>query len=261
MSKAFQIAVIALSTLLGGCGAGTSGVSTDVIVAAASDLRFALDELSETFAKRHPEWRLRISYGSSGVFFAQLQNGAPYDLYLSADVRYPLGLEEEGLTLEGSLFSYAVGRIVLWAPVSSEIDVSKLGAGTFTDPRLARLAIANPMHAPYGRAAESALRSLGAYDAVGAKLVLGENVAQTLQFVQSGAADAGIVALALALAPAVREEGRFWEVPLDAYPRMEQGGAVMKAATNPDGALAFRAFLLSAEGREMLEGYGFSLPE
>jgi molybdate transport system substrate-binding protein len=122
------------------------------------------------------------------------------------------------------------------------------------------VSIANPEHAPYGRAAVAALRTEGAYDAVQPKLVFGENVAQALQFAQSGAADAGVIALSLALAPAARDKGRFAEVPLGDYPRLAQGGAIMKWAAEPDAARALRAFVLSADGRAILKQYGFSMP-
>jgi molybdate transport system substrate-binding protein len=122
------------------------------------------------------------------------------------------------------------------------------------------IAIANPQHAPYGRAAEAAMRSTGVYDRVAPRLVLGENIAQTLEFVESGAADVGIVALSLAMAPAVRDRGKYWEVPLDAYPRVEQGGAILKRAHGSEAARAFRAFLLSGAGARILRQYGFYLP-
>jgi molybdate transport system substrate-binding protein len=123
-----------------------------------------------------------------------------------------------------------------------------------------RIAIANPQHAPYGRAAEAALRRLGVYDAVKEKLVFGENVAQAAQFVQSGAADAGIIALALAVAPALADEGRYFELPLDAYPRMDQGGIVLDRARDPEAARAFREFVLGSQGRAILKRFGFFLP-
>ena len=222
-------------------------------VAAASDLRFALDEIAAQFQTAHSEIPLDIVYGSSGNFYTQIRNGAPFDLYFSADAAYPRLLADEGLVLEGSQFLYAVGRIVLWRPAG------EVGRQTLLDPSIRKLAIANPQHAPYGRAAEAALESLGVYDKLEPKLVLGENVAQTLQFVQSGGADAGIVALALALAPTV--EGHYWEFPLDSYPRMEQGGAILRDSRNPEAAAAFRDFVLSAKGRQVLARYGFTLPE
>jgi len=128
-------------------------------------------------------------------------------------------------------------------------------------PSVAHIAIANPQHAPYGRAAEAAMRSMGIYDAVQAKLVLGENIAQTLQFIQSGNAEIGIVALSLAVAPIVRPQGRYWEIPLDRYPRMDQGGVILKWAKHRDAARALRAFITEPKGRSMLEKFGFTLPE
>jgi molybdate transport system substrate-binding protein len=140
------------------------------------------------------------------------------------------------------------------------LDIENRGIEALGDPGIRHIAIANPKHAPYGQAAEAALRSLGLYEKVQGKLVFGENVAQTLQFVQTGAADVGIVALALALAPAVRDTGTYWHVPLDAYPRMEQGGAILAHAANPGGAEEFRDFVLSPRGKDLLRRYGFVLP-
>ncbi|HEV3201082.1 MAG TPA: molybdate ABC transporter substrate-binding protein [Bryobacteraceae bacterium] len=221
-------------------------------IAAAADLNFALEEISREFHKTHPATDLRVAYGSSGNFYTQLRNHAPFDLFLSADVEYPRKLAQEGLAVAGSVFVYAVGRIVVWLPAESPLDP----ATALQSSALRHLAIANPQHAPYGRAAEQAMRSLGVYDSVEGKLVLGENIAQTLQFVQSGAADAGIVAMSLAIAPPVRGQGRYWEIPLDRYPKMEQGGVILKES--PD-AREFRSWLL-ADGRPILKRYGFYLP-
>ncbi len=228
-------------------------------VAAAADLRFALDELASQFRAAHPGVDLAITYGSSGNFFAQIQNGAPFDVFLSADVDYPRRLVAAGLASKDSLFDYAVGRIVVWVPATSPLDPAALGIRLLEAASVRHIAIANPQHAPYGRAAESALRSLGAYDRVAPKLVLGENIGQAFEFVESGAAEAGIVALSLALAPAARGHGRYWEVPQEAYPKLEQGGVILSRA--PAGAAQFRAFLLSAEARRTLQQYGFSVPQ
>jgi molybdate transport system substrate-binding protein len=197
---------------------------------------------------------LAIAYGSSGNFYAQIRNQAPFDVFLSADVEYPRKLIQEGIGARDSLFVYAVGRIVVWVPTSSPLDP----ATALRAASVRHVAIANPRHAPYGRAAEAALRSLGVYDSVVGKLVLGENVAQTLEFVQSGAADVGVVALSLALAPPVRDQGRYWEVPLEAYPKIEQGGVILKESK---AAREFRSFLMAAGGRRILKEYGFFLPE
>ncbi len=230
-------------------------------LAAASDLKFALDELVQQFRAKHPEADLQVTYGSSGNFFAQLGNGAPFDVYLSADVAYPRKLAEQGLVHDSGVFLYAVGRIVVWVPRGSPLAVETLGLEALKAPEVKRIAIANPKHAPYGRAAEAALKHQGVHEAVQEKLVLGENIAQTAQFVQSGSADVGIIALALALAPAMKDQGRYWEVPLEAYPRMEQGGAILRRTQELELALAFRDFLLGDEGKALLGRYGFTLPQ
>jgi molybdate transport system substrate-binding protein len=228
-------------------------------VAAAADLKFAMDDMVEAFGKAHPGIVVSVSYGSSGNFLSQIQNGAPFDLFFSADIEYPRRLAEVGLAPKGSEFLYAVGRLVVWAPTSSRVRVER-GVEALTAPEVRRIAIANPTHAPYGRAAEAALRKLGVHDAVKDKLVFGENVAQAAQFVQSGAADAGIIALSLALAPALAGEGSYFEVPLDAYPRMDQGGIVLNRARDPEAARMFRDLVLGAAGRATLKRHGFFLP-
>jgi molybdate transport system substrate-binding protein len=219
-------------------------------VAAAADLNFALPEIARQFRASQPAVETDIAYGSSGNFFAQIGNRAPFDVFLSADVEYPRKLAAAGIGAGNSVFIYAVGRLVVWVPAASPLDP----ATALRDPSVKHLAIANPQHAPYGRAAQAALRTLGLYQSVEPKLVLGENIAQTLQFVESGAADTGIVALSLAMAPPMRDRGRYWQIPLDAYPRVEQGGIILK---DSKAARDFRAFLLSDGGRRILKQYGF----
>jgi molybdate transport system substrate-binding protein len=234
--------------------------STTVRVAAAADLRFALDEAVRRFESAH-DVEVRTSYGSSGTFYAQLLNQAPFDLFLSADVDYPRQLAARGLTLPDSEFTYAVGRLVVWTPATSSLDVAARGLAAAADPAVAHVAIANPEHAPYGRAAVAAMESAGVYNAVRPKLVYGENVQQALQFVQSGAADVGIVALSLALAPAIKPQGRYADVPLETYPRIVQGGVILRWAADAAAARSLRAFLMAAEGRAVLKQYGFFMPE
>ena len=218
-------------------------------IAAASDLNFAMQEIARRFQAAHPVCQVEIVYGSSGNFFTQINNRAPFDIFLSADMDYPGKLAGAG----NQVFTYAVGHIVVWVPSASALEpATALRAST-----LKHLAIANPRHAPYGRAAQAALQTLGLYSALEPKLVLGENVSQALQFVESGAADAGIVALSLALAPPVRPRGRYWEIPASAYPRMDQGGIILK---NSQPAREFRAFLLAEPGRRILKHYGFFVP-
>jgi molybdate transport system substrate-binding protein len=229
-------------------------------IAAAADLKFALDDLVKQFEEKYPATKVNVTYGSSGNFFAQFQNGAPFDLFFSADIGYPRKLAEKGLGAD-DVFLYAIGCIVVWAPKDSPVAVDKLGIKALLEPSIRKIAVANPEHAPYGRAAVAALKALNVYDQVASRLVYGENIAQTAQFVQSGAADVGILALSLAVAPQMRDAGRFWQVPLDAYPRMEQGGIILKSAKNLETARAFRDFVLGDHGREVLKHYGFYLPE
>ncbi len=231
-----------------------------LFVAAASDLKFALDEIVLGFQKTYPDTQVQVSYGSSGSFYSQLSQRAPFDMFFSADVAYPTKLIEAGLGVADSKFSYAVGRIVVWVPTNSPIDPVKLEIESLKQPSIRKIAIANPEHAPYGKAAVAAMRKLGVYDAVKTRLVYGENIAQTAQFVDSGSADIGIIALSLAVAPAMKAKGRYWEVPLDAHPRLEQGGVILPWARNRGGARKLRAFVLSDAGKTVLRRYGFFMP-
>ena len=235
----------------------TDSVAT-VRVAAAANLKFALDEVVARLARRQPSIRIEVAYGSSGSMHAQLRQRAPYDVYLAADVGYPSDLVSRGIGADGDLFTYAVGRIVVWVPGRSMLAIERDGLAALAGA--GRIAIANPRHAPYGQAAEAALRRAGVWNSVSRKLALGENVAQAAQFVQSGAADAGIVAKSLAVAPAMRAAGRFWEIPEAAHPVLEQGGLVLPWAVSRESAFGLRDFLLSDEGRQLLTSHGFGLP-
>ncbi len=233
--------------------------ANELTIAAASDLNFAFKELAGTF-EQQTGTRVKLSLGSSGNFFAQIQNGAPFDLYFSADVRYPEKLVEAGQAVAGSLYRYAVGRIVVWVPASSKLAVESRGLDALADSAVRKIAIANPKHAPYGRAAVAALEHVKLYERVKDKLVLGENISQAAQFVSSGSADAGIVALSLALAPGMKETGRYWEIPIESYPPIEQGAVILKAAKNVEAAEAFLLFLRSPAGQAVMQRYGFTLP-
>ena len=229
-----------------------------VRVAAAADLKFALDDVIARLAKRDPSLRVQTTYGSSGTMHAQLRQRAPYDVYLSADIEYPRDLVSRGVGSSGDLFTYATGRIVAWVPAGSTLPIERDGVRALEGA--ARIALANPRHAPYGRAAEAAMRRAGIWDRVEGRLVLGENVAQAAQFVESGAADAGIIAKSLAVAPALRGKGRFWDIPEDMHPPLTQGGLILPWAASRGAAVRFRDFLLSREGRDILAAYGFGLP-
>jgi molybdate transport system substrate-binding protein len=240
--------------------APVSDTQHQVTVAAAADLKFAFDDLVAQFQQAHPDIAVRVTYGSSGNFLHQLENHAPFDLFLSADVEYPRRLAAEGLALRESEFVYAVGHLVLWARQDSRLDLDNLGTKVLLDPSVRKIAIANPKYAPYGRAAEAALRSLDIYEGVQERLVFGDNVAQAAQFVQSGAADVGIIGLSQALAPTLRSEGRYCDVPADAYPCMEQGGIILSWVRDREAAEALRAFIVGTKGRAILSRYGFSSP-
>jgi molybdate transport system substrate-binding protein len=164
-----------------------------------------------------------------------------------------------GLAEPGTLYEYAVGRIVIWLPAQAKVDVTRLGWNALLDASVQRIAIANPEHAPYGRAAVAALRKAGIYEQVKKKLVYGENISQAAQFVQSGNAQAGIVALSLAVSPGMRE-GRKWDIPAEMHPAIEQGAIVLKSATNKAALRAFLEFAKSASGRDILRKYGFEVP-
>jgi molybdate transport system substrate-binding protein len=234
--------------------------SGQLTIAAAADLKFALDKVIIAFQKTRPAIKVQASYGSSGNFFAQIVNQAPFDLFLSADVSSPHKLMEQGLAVTNSEFIYAQGKVVVWVPNSSPLHSIPLDAKVLSSAALLHLAVANPQHAPYGRAAVAALKGLGWYEAVAPKLVFGENVAQAFQFAQSGMAEAGLIALSLALAPEAQGTGRYWEIPETYYPRMDQGGIILKHSGNLQSAWSFRQFLLSEEGKNILKKYGFNLP-
>lgn len=242
--------------------AGRSAVTHPPLrVAAASDLRFAMDELVDGWVARNPASPVDVVYGSSGSFLAQISQGAPFDVFFSADAAYPRELERAGLAAPGSTRLYGIGQIVVWVPAASAIDVEARGLAALADPSVGTVAIANPDHAPYGRAAMAAMETAGVLEAVQPKLVLGENVSQAAQFVETGAADAGIIALSLALAPTLVDKGRYAIAPIESYPRLEQAAVVPGAAGQPDAARAFLDFVLGPAGRAILDRYGFIPPE
>lgn len=231
----------------------------EITVAAASDLNFAFKELVAEYEKTTGN-HVKLSLGSSGNFYSQIQNGAPFDLYFSADIGYPKKLEEAGLTLPGSLYRYAVGRIVLWTSHESHRDVSK-GLEALRDQSIKKIAIANPKHAPYGRAAVAAMEHFKIYDQVKDRLVLGENISQAAQFIESGACEIGIVALSLALAPAMHAKGTYWEIPAEAHPPLEQGAVILKSSKQQEAARRFLEFMQTDKGQEIMTRYGFTIPK
>ncbi len=228
-------------------------------VAAASDLEFAMQDLAAQFEKQTGT-RISVTYGSSGNFFSQIQNGAPFDLFFSADIGYAQKLEVSGLAEPGTLYPYAVGRMVIWTPANVPVDLAKQGWSSLLDPAIQKISIANPQHAPYGRAAVVALRRAGLYEKIRAKLVYGENITQAAQFVQSGNAQAGIIALSLAISPPLKGAGKYWLVPEASHPPLEQAAVLLKSAGQKQAARLFLEFVRSPAGRAVLEKYGFLVP-
>jgi len=237
----------------------TGAAGQEITVAAAADMNAVLPALAARYTKQTGQV-VKLSFGSSGNLSNQIRNGAPFDVFFSADEEYPKQLVADGLALRDSLHRYAVGRLVLWVPSKSTLDLRRLGMTALLDPSIKKCAIANPQHAPYGRAAEAALKHFGIYDQVAAKLVLGENVAQAAQFVESGNAQAGLIALSHALAPAMKNKGRYWTVPLDSYPTLNQAAVVLAGSKSQAAARTFLEFVRAPEATSLLEEYGFSLP-
>jgi len=236
-----------------------SAFAQEVTVAAAADLSATLTELAAKY-KSQTGQEVKLTFGASGNLTTQIRNGAPFDIFFSADENYPNQLIDAGLAEKSSLYRCAVGRLALWVPNDSPLDFSKLGMQALLDPAVKKIAIANPQHAPYGRAAEAALRHFGIYDQVSNRLVLGENVSQAAQFVESGNAQAGLIALSHALAPAMKSKGRYWTVPLDAYPTLNQAAVVLSHSKQKEAARKFLEFVRSPEVTSLLQSYGFSRP-
>ena len=230
----------------------------ELTVAAASDLSFVFPEVAARFEKETGK-KVRMNFGSSGQFFLQIENSAPFDLFFSADLLYVLRLDSEGLIESDSVYKYAVGKLVLYVPKDSPFDPAQ-GLGMLRSPKVRRIAIANPEHAPYGRAAVEALKTEGLYEVVQSKLVLGENISQAAQFVKSGNADAGILALSLARSPAMSSAGRYAELPVSDYKPLVQTAGILKSSPNKPIAAAFLAFLRRPEIAALLAHYGFALP-
>ena len=233
----------------------------EVVVAAASSLNFAVKEMITEFETRTGH-QVRLSLGSSGSLYAQISNGAPFEVFLSADVGYAKKLEEAGLVEPGTFFVYSVGRIVLWVSKDSSVDLQELQMGALLHPSVKKIAIANPRHAPYGRAAEEALRSFEVDHRVKDKIVYGEHQSQAAQFVQSGAADIGILALSLALSPTLGQAGRFWEIPRESYSPLPQSAVILKTAGAHDNLQVVRTFydwVKGPPGQAVLRKYGLSV--
>lgn len=230
----------------------------EITVAAAADLQFAMQDIAARFQKESGK-SVKVIYGSSGNFFQQIQNGAPFDVFFSANLDYAKKLDAAGLAEPGTLYEYSTGKIVLWVPNESKADLSR-GLSVLLDPAIRKVAIANPEHAPYGQAAVAALRKENLHDQVSPKFVLGENISQAASFVASGAADAGIVALSLALSANMKDKGRYVEVPAADYAPIEQACVILKSSQNKEIARQFLSFMRIPAIAALLKTYGFTVP-
>jgi molybdate transport system substrate-binding protein len=229
----------------------------EITVAAAADLQFAMQDVAARFQKETGK-TVKAIYGSSGNFFQQIQNGAPFDLFFSANLEFPKKLEGAGLIDPGTYYQYARGKIVIWVPNESKIDVTS-GMKALLDPSIKKIAVANPQHAPYGQAAVAAMQKKGIYEKVKDKFVLGENISQTASFVVSGAADIGIVALSLALGPNMKDKGRYADVPPGDYSPIQQACVILSSSKNKDTARQFLSFIKTAAIGEVFRNYGFDV--
>ncbi len=238
----------------------TLAAAQEITVAAAADMSTALPQLVAAYTEKTGQ-AVKLSFGSSGSLTNQIENGAPFDIFFSADEQYPQQLIKEDLALKDTLYRYAVGRLVLWVPNDSPLILPEIGINALLDPSIKKIAIANPATAPYGRAAEATLRFYGIYDKVSSRLVVGESVTQAAQFVETGNAQAGLIALSHALAPALKDRGRYWKVPLEAYPTLNQAAIVLSKSKQKDAARKFLEFVRTPEAASLLTSCGFSLPE
>lgn len=227
-------------------------------VAAAADLQAVMPEIARAFETQTGS-HVEVAYGSSGNFYAQIENGAPFDVFFSADSGFPQKLIQSGRAEPRSAVVYGVGGLVLWMPANAECDPQLEKWNCLLKSNIVKIAIANPAHAPYGRATIAALHAAQLYEQVRTKLVLGESIAQAAQFAQSGNAQAGILAYSLTRMPSLRG-GKQWEIPRDTYPPIEQVAVVLKVAQDKSLAKEFIKFVTDGPGRELLQQAGFQPP-
>jgi molybdate transport system substrate-binding protein len=252
-------AMVLLMTAILPSRAGQAAEPRSLSVAVAANLKPAFEEIAARFQAANPGVEIRATYGASGIFFAQIANGAPFDLFLSADAEFPARVAAQGLA-EGKAFTYAIGKLVVWVPKDSRIDLEGRGLQALADPSIRRIAIANAEVAPYGRAARQALERAGLLPALQSRIVTGQSVAQAAQFAESGSAQAAFLPNSLTLVPPLSAAGRTWAVPAGSHEPIEQAGVVLRGARQPALAREFAAFLVGAGARDVLARHGYDLP-
>ena len=222
-------------------------------VAAAADLRYAFNELLPLFQKSNPTHQLELIMGSSGKFMQQIDNGAPFDIFFSADVSYPKKLVVSGKAI-APVTTYAFGRIVLW---SAKVDASQLNLQSLARHEFRKIAIAAPEHAPYGARAREALEHAGLWTTLQSKLVFGENISHTAQLIDSQAAEIGIIALSLAINDTLKAKGGYYLIPASSHQPLEQAFVITRHGQNNTAARAFSQFMGTPEARQVMQRYGF----
>ncbi|MGP8214373.1 MAG: molybdate ABC transporter substrate-binding protein [Bacteroidia bacterium] len=226
-----------------------------ITVVAAANLEPALDSIISVFKIQNPATDVEVIYGASGKFFEQISNDAPFDIFLSADIDYPNKLKEKGMAIS-EVKTYAVGQLVIW---SKKIDPTVKQMNSLLDIGISKISIANPVTAPYGEKAVECMKFYKVYDKVQNKLVYGENITQAAQFLTSGSADIGIIALSLALSPAMQKEGgKYYILPDNSHAPLEQGCVVLKHAQGNASATDFYNFISSTQAVDILKYYGYT---
>jgi len=236
--------------------AASTAFAEKIIVTAAADMKFAMEEIIADFKKSHPGDEVQVIFGSSGKAYTQIQQGAPYDLFFSADIAFPQNLVKKGMAAS-KIRPYAIGRIVIW---STSMDAAKMTLASLTDPKITRIAIPNPKHAPYGKRAEEALRALGLWERVLPKLVYGEDMVQTAQFVQTGNAQAGIISLSFAVNPELSRRGGYYLISEKLHNPLEQAYVITTVGANKPLAKTFAEYMSTRPVRTIMVKYGFVLP-
>jgi molybdate transport system substrate-binding protein len=257
--RGYRLLLVGVTTLAFAMGGLQAAAPAKVSIAAAANLVYALDALNAEFKRSAPEISVSSTTGASGSLFAQIKNGAPFDVFLSADRDYPKQAVAAGLGDATTLRTFATGRLVLWT-TQGEIDVTDVDTA-LRSARIKKIAIAQPKSAPYGRAAQATLEKLGAWERVQPKLVFGESISQTAQFVETGNADVGFVAMSLVLSPKLTNKGRWHEVSPELYANvsLDHAGVLTTRGTKNPAAKQYLEFLASDAARKILREFGYGV--
>jgi molybdate transport system substrate-binding protein len=243
-----------LSLMVFLCLAVTPALAEEVLVAVAANFVPPFREVASEFEKATGH-TVQVASGATGGFYTQIKNGAPFDVFFSADNERPKLLEDEGLGVKGSRFTYAIGRLVLWSPDPSLIK----GEDTLRSASFKRLAIANPKTAPYGMAAMQAMQKLGVWESIQPRLVMGEGLGQTMGFIESGNAQLGFLALSQVLDPKIMGKGGRWDVPVDMHEPIQQDVVLLTKGKDNAAAKALMEFMEGPQAKAIIVRYGYEL--